>query len=93
MVQIYDDIRKGWCFVSWWLEVREMALQQAGGPGPAAVEAAVQLVNTMPHSVPLHRCFTTCPYVAQGMPYMLQHVNEQAKHPPLYCRCRDMGHE
>lgn len=33
-----------------------MALQQAGDPGPAAVEAALQLLKTMPHSVPLLRC-------------------------------------
>jgi hypothetical protein len=32
-----------------------MALQQAGGPGPAAVEAALELVHNMPHRVPLLR--------------------------------------
>jgi hypothetical protein len=81
--QVYDDIRNGWCFMAWWLEVRDMALQQAGGPGPAAVEAALQLVNTMPHRVPLIRYHT-----AWHKACLASHCAHACSVFALQCSCR-----
>lgn len=44
-----------WPLTMYWLDIVQLALQQAGGPGPAAVKEAEQLLKE-PHTVFVARC-------------------------------------
>lgn len=56
-MQVHDASLAGAAYMLYYLDIQQLALQQAGGQtGPAARAAAVELMSKLPHSVVAARC-------------------------------------
>jgi hypothetical protein len=56
-LQLLDATHGGFCYLTYWLEIQQMALQHTRGKtGPEAVAMAQRLIKQLPHSVLLTRC-------------------------------------
>lgn len=49
--QVMDAVHGGYGYFTFWLEVKQLALQYGGGkPGQVSVQKAQQLLTSLPHS-------------------------------------------
>jgi len=57
VLQVLDAVHGGFGYLTYYLEMKQLALEYAGGkPGQVAVQKAQQLLTSLPHSALFARC-------------------------------------